>query len=266
MKVALVSLNQLWQEKVANFTRCVDFARMAREHDCELIVFPEMTLTGYSLDVGAVCEHENKSHTLARFGELARDVGLTIIYGVCLFNPTTGVPRNQLCLARPDGNSHAVYTKIHPFSFAGENQVLEAGNQLGIASVGSLKIGASICYDLRFPEIYAAMAPICNVAIVIANWPSRRVAHWRALLVARAIENQFYTLGVNRIGEDANGLAYEKSTLAVAPDGTVLTPVLTGEELDIFDVDAEEVIRYRSEFPTVRDKRYPLYCDFLGEY
>lgn len=266
IKIALISLNQKWQDKDVNFARCVELVREAKINGCTLVVFPEMTLTGYSLDISIIGEPELDSPTMDRFGELAKEIGMTIVFGACLFSQTSGKVRNQFCLAQPSGNSQAIYAKIHPFSFAGENEKLEAGDRLGIASVGALEIGASICYDLRFPELYAAMAPICNVAIAIANWPSKRVAHWRALLVARAIENQYYMLGVNRIGEDANGLIYEKSSIVIAPDGTVLEPVTISEELDIFDIDIEEVIRYRAEFPTVRDKRFPLYCDFLGVY
>jgi len=168
-----------------------------------------------------------------------------------------------LCLARADGTSQAIYAKIHPFSFAGEDEVLEAGGRLGTVSVGALRLGASICYDLRFPELYAAMAPACNAAIAIANWPARRIAHWRSLLVARAIENQFFMLGVNRTGIDGNQLAYEKSTMAVCPDGTLLEPLVAGEEMDIYDIDTEAAARYRAEFPTMRDKRYSLYCELM---
>ena len=222
-----------------------------------------MTLTGYSLDPTAIGEVETGSFTLAHFGELAQEVGLAIVFGACLIDPSTNRPRNKFCVAWPDSTSRAIYAKVHPFSFSGEKEVLEAGGRLGAASVGALRFGASICYDLRFPELYAAMAPACNAAIAIANWPIRRVARWRVLLVARAIENQFHMLGVNRIGIDGSGLVYEKSTLAVAPDGTLLQPVMAGEELDIFDIDPEAAARYRAEFPTVRDKRYTLYREFF---
>jgi predicted amidohydrolase len=264
MHVALVSLNQRWQDKDANFSRCADFARAASSHNCELVIFPEMTLTGYSLATDNAAEPELGSATLARFGELARDARLAIVFGACLFDPVTHRPRNQLCLAHADGTSQAIYAKIHPFSFAGEDKVLEAGGRLGTFSVGALRLGASICYDLRFPEMYAAMAPVCSAAIAIANWPARRIAHWRSLLVARAIENQFFMLGVNRIGIDGNQLAYEKSTMAVAPDGVLIEPLVAGEEMDIYDIDPEEAARYRAEFPTMRDKRYTLYRDLLG--
>lgn len=264
MRIALVSLDQRWQEKDANFLRCANFAREARDQGCELTIFPEMTLTGYSLDMAAVGEPEVGSSTLARFSGLAREIGHTIAFGACLINPATGRPRNQFCLAYPDGTSRAIYAKVHPFSFASEDEALEAGGAISTASAGKLKFGASICYDLRFPELYSAMVPDCNAAIAIANWPVKRVAHWRALLVARAIENQFYMLGVNRIGSDGNGLSYEKSSCVVAPDGTLLEPILAGEELDIYDLDPEAADRYRAEFPTVRDKRYSLYRELLA--
>ena len=264
MRIALVSLDQRWKDKDANFLRCMDFAREAHGQGCELTIFPEMTLTGYSLDMTAIGEQGAGSNTLARFGELAKEVGHAIAFGACLINPATGRPRNQFCLARLDGSSRAIYAKVHPFSFSGEEKVLEAGGAVGISSVGTLKLGASVCYDLRFPELYSAMAPTCNAAIAIANWPVKRVAHWHALLVARAIENQFYMLGVNRIGSDGNGLVYEKSSFVVAPDGTLLEPVLAGEELDIYDVDPDAADRYRAEFPTVRDKRYSLYHGFFA--
>lgn len=259
MRAALVSLDQRWHDKEANFARCSACADEAAEGGCGLLIFPEMTLTGYSIDIPAIVEPEIGSVTLKRFGILARETELTIAFGACLTEPRTGRPRNCLCLARPDGSSMAIYSKIHPFSLAGEDKVLESGSALAVATVGELTIGMSICYDLRFPEMYAAMVPACNVAVVIANWPTNRVAHWRTLLVARAIENQLAVLGVNRVGIDRSGLSYERSTMAVAADGTVLKPLRSVEEMDIYEVDVRETELYRQEFPTLRDKRASLY-------
>ena len=126
-----------------------------------------------------------------------------------------------------------------------------------------LRIGCAICYDLRFPELYAAMAQDCDAIITIANWPQRRIAHWRTLLVARAIENQLFSFGVNRIGSDGNGLSYEKSSMAVSPEGTVLSPVVERGEMDIYEINPDEARSYRDNFPTVRDKRLELYRTFL---
>ena len=259
MRIALVSLDQRWLDKEANFSRCMDLVGVAAKHGCGLVVFPEMTLTGYSLDMRVVAEPADDAPTLRRFGQLARDAGIDIIFGACLLDAGADKPRNTLCLATRAGGGGVLYAKTHPFSFAGEGGALQAGNALGLTNVAGLRLGCSICYDLRFPELFSAMAPHCNAVVNIANWPIRRVAHWRALLVARAIENQYFVFGVNRIGTDGNGLQYEESSLAIAPDGSVLKPVCSDTEMAVYDIDLAETGRYREAFPTVRDKRYEFY-------
>ncbi len=265
MRLALVSLDQHWLDKEANFARCTKLARVAAAHGCELVVFPEMTLTGYSLDMLTLAEPTEGALTLQWFQELARNAEVDIIFGACLFDSITCKPQNTLCLARRQGVTTALYSKMHPFSFAGEDKVLQAGSKLGFASVASLRLGCSICYDLRFPELFSAMAPYCDAVVNIANWPARRVDHWRALLVARAIENQLFVVGVNRTGTDGNALQYEKSSMVVTPDGVVLIPAISTDEMDIYDVEPKETSRYRAEFPTVRDKRYSLYRKLFGD-
>lgn len=263
MRFSLVSLDQVWLEKKANFDRCLLLISEAKSCGCELVIFPEMTLTGYSLNMADISESEDKSLTISLFKEAASAVGITIIFGVCLCNSVTGKPRNSFCLARPNRSFSITYSKIHPFSFAGEDRVLEAGNRLGIDQIGKLKIGATICYDLRFPELFSAMASQCDAIITIANWPEPRVNHWRNLLIARAIENQCFMFGVNRIGVDGNGLKYQKSSLVVTPDGEVLKPTIPGYELDVYDIEPSDAMNYRASFPTLRDKRYRLYSDLL---
>lgn len=259
MKCALVSLNQLWQDKAANLERCEMFVAQAELEGCDLVVFPEMTLTGYSMEIGKIVEQAASSDTLARFGELAEHYGINIVFGACLAQPEWSMPRNVFCLACPDMSAQVLYEKVHPFSFAGENTVLGAGEHLGLNEVSGMRFGAAICYDLRFPELYSAMATFCDLTITIANWPARRVSHWRTLLQARAIENQCYTIGVNRTGCDGNGLEYVKSSMIVTPEGEIAKPIVTDEEIDIYEIDTGIVARYREIFPTVRDKRYSLY-------
>lgn len=259
MLVALVSLDQFWLDKESNFVRCSELVRIAVSKGCSLVVFPEMTLTGYSLDTKAVAESTEQSPTLRQFRQLALDTGVHIIFGVCLLDPVSGKPQNTLCLASPKCGVEILYIKTHPFSFAGEDRMFQGGSALGFASVADLRIGCSICYDLRFPELFSAMAANCNAVVNIANWPVRRVAHWRALLVARAIENQLFVLGVNRIGTDGNGLQYEESSMAISPDGTILVPEFRDTEIAIYDIDLMKTKQYREMFPTVRDKRYEFY-------
>lgn len=262
MRVALISLDQAWLDRDGNLARCRALALSAAAQGSELVIFPEMTLTGYSLDMQTVAEAASDSASLRGMAALAQEAGVAIVFGASLVRAGTDYPMNTLCLARPDGSAENLYAKIHPFSFAGEDQALRAGDRLGSASVGALTLGCTVCYDLRFPEIYSLMAGSCNAVVNIANWPARRIAHWRALLVARAIENQYFVFGVNRIGTDGNGLQYVKSSMAVAPDGEVLAPVVAGEELDIYEIDPAQVSAYRSAFPTVADKRFDLYKAF----
>ena len=263
MRIALVSLDQHWLDKDANFERCTSFVKSAAERGCSLVVFPEMTLTGYSFDLDASIEEREDSETLTRFGALAKESGVTVVFGAGLSEVGAERAFNSLCLAKPDGSCAPVYSKIHLFTFAGEDSFLEAGRSPATFSVEGGGFLASICYDLRFPEIYSAYADKTQAAFVIANWPARRVAHWRALLVARAIENQSYMIGVNCVGVDGNDLTYEKSSMLVSPEGVVLSPVIAGEEMDIYEMDLEEVQKYRSSFPTVKDKRFDLYQEVL---
>lgn len=265
MRLSLVSLDQQWQAKETNLERCSDFIKEAKEKGSQLIIFPEMTLTGYSLEVSLIAEEENESRTLKQFGKLALESEIFIIFGACLLDASTRKPRNVFCLARPDGTSEVVYAKVHPFSFVGEDRVLEAGNKLGISTIDCITVGAAVCYDLRFPELYAAMAPRVNAIVTIANWPLQRVQHWKSLLIARAIENQCFMLGVNRTGQDGNGLTYEKSSMAVNPDGIVLEPIWQSKYLDLYEIDPEEVRNFRAIFPTISDKRYSLYIKLFEE-
>ena len=103
------------------------------------------------------------------------------------------------------------------------------------------------------------MAENCHAFLNIANWPERRVFHWRALSIARAIENQAYMISVNRTGTDGNNLSYKKSSMIVEPSGEILTPIYSEDVVDIYDVDVEKVEKYRMSFPTVVDKQYQLY-------
>lgn len=265
MKIALVSLDQCWHNKDANFSRCEILVQRAKASGCDLVVFPEMTLTGYSLIMPEIAEFENNSSTMQRFGRLAKKTGTSIIFGACLRDYENTKPRNSFCFAVESGEVQVLYSKIHLFSFVGEHEVMEAGRQLGVTQHGNLRFGASICYDLRFPEIYAAMAKKCDAVFTIANWPKARVSHWKILLTARAIENQCFMFGVNRIGTDGNGLKYEKSSIAIAPDGELIVPIISEVELDIYDIDLKKVIAYRSSFHTLQDKQYALYSDLLGK-
>jgi len=259
VRIALASLDQAWERKAENLVRCRNLLATAYDYRCELVIFPEMTLTGFSLDVDSTAEQVDESVTMAAFAKLAFQWGVNIIFGCCLHHGDDTRAQNVLCLARPTGHSKTVYAKLHPFSFADEQRVIKSGDRLGFIELPTARLGASICYDLRFPVPFALMAPYCAGVVCIANWPERRIHHWRNLLIARAIENQMFMIGVNRIGVDGNGLRYVKSSMVVAPDGEVIAPVSSNDELDVYDIDESSSAKYRAEFPTLRDGDFSLY-------
>lgn len=263
MKLALISLDQRWQDRAANLRRCEILLDRAAAYGAAAAILPEMTLTGFSMNPAGVAENPDDSPSLRAFASLAKRTRLELLFGACLRDGSSARPRNVLCLATPDGCARVVYAKMHPFSFAGEDAVFEAGATLGYATVGGSKLGVSICYDLRFPALYAAMATECEAVVCIANWPEGRIQHWHTLLVARAIENQMYMIGVNRTGTDGNGLRYVPSTVVIAPDGGRMDPLGTEDELQIHDINLSFARRYRAMFPTLRDRRTDLYLNLI---
>jgi omega-amidase len=264
MRLALISLDQRWQDREENLRRCQPLLARAAEHGATAAILPEMTLTGFSMKPEIVSEDASASPSLQGFAAASKQSGLELVFGACLRDGSNDRPRNVMCLATPDGAARVVYAKLHPFSFAGEDEIFAAGDAIGYAPLTGLRLGASICYDLRFPALYSAMAAACEAAVCIANWPEGRIHHWHALLVARAIENQMYMIGVNRIGIDGNGLRYAPSTVVIAPDGGRVEPLVAEEELQVHDIDPAIAARYRAKFPTLRDRRLDLYRTFEG--
>ena len=263
MRIALVSLDQIWADKEANISRCKKFVTSALAASCNTIIFPEMTLTGYSLDAQKICESIDDSITLRWFSDLASKSRINIVFGAVLSNQESSMPSNALCLAMSNGQSRVIYRKIHPFSYAQENEYYMAGADLNLMKVDDVLMAPAICYDLRFPEIFSAIASRVQLILVIANWPKKRLEHWYALLRARAIENQCFVVGVNRIGMDGNGIEYQKSSIIFSPQGDAVKPKSVGYEMDIYQLDIAEVAKYRDEFPTIKDKRYSLYRDLF---
>lgn len=260
-------MDQEWKEKKVNFERCHLFVKKAKADDCQAIVFPEMTLTGYTLEIEEASEKFKNENSVKSFGKLAKIYGIYIFFGTVISsNDSITLPSNSLCLATPQGKCNVIYDKIHPFSYANEDKYFRPGKNLCKVTICGFRIGAAICYDLRFPELFSIMAPNTDLIMIIANWPKKRIDHWYALLRARAIENQCYLVGVNRIGTDGNGIEYQKSSVIYSPQGVKIDAVKESKEIDIYQLDVDEVAKYRNEFPTLKDKRFYLYRKFLKIY
>ena len=251
MKISLISLNQVWEDKNANLQKCEFYIKKAKEESVNLIIFPEMTLTGFTNNL-KLAEEFDDSWTIQQFQRLAKEYNIAIVFGVILKENEKG--KNTAIFLDSNGEIKEIYTKIHPFSFANEDKYFVAGNRVVKVDFDGIKIGLSICYDLRFCNLYSLMDD-CDMIVNIANWPKKRIEHWDTLLKARAIENQTYIVGVNRTGIDGNNLEYIESSKIFNANGDELEYKQIDEEMKIYNVDLEWNKKFRDKFSTIRDKK-----------
>ena len=253
MDVCAIQYDIAWEDKAANFARVRALLAGADPAPGGLIVLPEMFATGFSMNVAAICEGRERAAEGA-LAEFAAERGCAVLGGV-VTRAADGRGRNQAVLVGPDGRELARYTKMHPFSFAGETAHYAPGERPVVVEWGGAKLAPFVCYDLRFPEVFRSVtASGAEVLAVIANWPASRREHWRTLLRARAIENQAYVVGVNRIGADPN-VAYSGDSLIVGPRGEVLADAGTGQCTVCTRLDLGGLRAYRKEFPALKDMK-----------
>jgi predicted amidohydrolase len=261
MKIALVSLNQVWEDKKANEANCQEYIEKASALNADLIIFPEMTLTGFSMNIHQTGESPDQSDTLEFFIKHSKKNSIAIAFGVVFRKD--GKATNNLIILDKRGAVLANYAKIHPFSFSGEDNFFEGGEKLGFCSIDDADIGLSVCYDLRFPEMFQALSKNCNLILTIANWPEKRIRHWNTLLAARAIENQLFMIGVNRTGTDRNNLRYVKSSAVFDPAGDKLEPTQSYLDMDIYNLVLSDTRSVRNGFPIRQDRKTEFYKSIL---
>lgn len=259
MKVALVQFNGIWESVEPNLERAEGFVKRAAEERCDLVVFPEMFATGFSMNVPVVAE-EGFGRTAAALSKMAKTYTVNIIAGLAMRAPGAGQARNMAVVCNREGLPVATYTKIHPFSFAGEDSRFIAGINTVTFDIDAMPASVFICYDLRFPEVFRSVARDVQAIVVIANWPESRKPHWEALLRARAIENQCFIIGVNRTGSDGNGILYPGASHIFDPLGNDICCGSGTEEFITAELDPREADRVRAEFPFLKDMK-PLMLD-----
>lgn len=250
MKVALLQLDLAWEDVPANHARASRLLGQAADLGARLAILPEMFATGFSMDGRKVAQAEGgATETFLR--ERAASLGLHVLAGVAeLAEP---LPANRALLVSPDGSVRR-YTKIHPFSFAGEEKVMASGGTVVTWDVEGLRVTPLVCYDLRFPEPFRLAADDTDLYAVLANWPERRRHHWSLLLRARAVENLAFVAGVNRVGE-GDGLRYLGDSALVGPWGEAIVSASEQETLLVGEVDAATVAEARRKFPVLADRR-----------
>ncbi len=256
MRVGIVQLDIVWEDRDANFRKVEGFLAEARRKEVDLLVLPEMFAIGFTMNAKPFAE-ESDGPTTRFLSRSARQYGMHLL-GACVF-ASDGLPRNAALLYGPDGQLLARYDKIHPFTMSKEDENYSAGDELVVVPALGFNILLSVCYDLRFPELYrAALDRGADLITVIANWPIERERHWRFLSQSRAVDNLSYVVACNRTGE-GGGLTYPGASMAVDPTGEVLIDGGREEALYTADLTPRTVERARRKFPFLKDRKPELY-------
>lgn len=256
LSISIIQTNLHWENKAANLLMLEEKIN-GIEEPTEIVVLPEMFSTGFSMRPASFAE-TMQGPTVDWMKRISRDK--RIILTGSLIIEEDGRYFNRLIWMMPNG-SMGYYDKRHLFGFAGEDQYYHAGNKRLIASVKGWKLNLQICYDLRFPvwsrqqmtETADGFEPEYDVLIYVANWPQRRNHAWKTLLCARAIENQCYVVGVNRVGVDGNDIPHSGDSLVLNPMGEVLYHMANDEDIFTIQLDKQELTDIRVKLPFLKD-------------
>jgi omega-amidase len=248
LTITLIQTELHWEDVAANlrrFDRLIDSLQVATD----LIVLPEMFTTGFSMNADALAEDMN-GRTVAWLRNTARHTAAAVIGSIIVAD--NGRFYNRLCWADPNGEV-ANYDKKHLFRYAGEDKVYTAGSASLLVELNGWKIRPFVCYDLRFPAWTRNVNSTYDLALFVANWPQRRAEHWKLLLQARAIENQTYVIGVNRIGTDGNGLYHSGDSSVIDPVGNILFRSAHAPCVFTLPLERGRLDDYRQSFPAWKD-------------
>ena len=253
LKVTLIQTTQFWEDKAKNLAHFEGLFSEIEETD--LILLPEMFQTGFTMNATDLAEEMSSSYSLRWLLARAQEKNAAIYTSLII--EENNLFYNRGVFVQPDGTVH-FYNKRKLFGMANEHSYYTAGTREQIVNWRNWKLNLQICYDLRFPEIvrnsHINGQPKYDAILYVANWPERRSHHWKTLLCARAIENQSYVLGVNRVGTDANNLTYSGDSSAfnlLGEEIAHLTP--SAIQTKTIQLSAEKLTDLRQKLPFLKD-------------
>ena len=251
LSITTIQSDLLWEERSAN-CHVIEQKILALAEKTEIVVLPEMFSTGFTTNTDLAESMEGETVDWMR--RVSKENGIILTGSVMI--EERGSFFNRLIWMLPNGE-YGHYDKRHLFAFGEEDKYFSAGKKRLIASVKGWKINLIVCYDLRFP-VWARQqlkdgVPEYDVLVCVANWPERRSHAWKTLLCSRAIENQCYVVGVNRVGKDDKQIYYSGNSLVIDPLGQVLYHMADAEDVFTILLQKEKLEEVRSKFPFWRD-------------
>ena len=254
----LIQTHLHWEDKQSNLAMLAQKINSLQQ-PTEVIVLPEMFSTGFSMQPQLFAETMD-GETVQWMKDMARQKKAILTGSIII--KEEGYYYNRLIWMLPNG-SYGCYDKRHLFGYAGEDEQYKRGNKRLIASVKGWKINLQICYDLRFP-VWARQAPSpqiekagkeaeYDILLYVANWPERRNNAWQTLLTARAIENQCYVVGVNRVGTDGNNINYCGNSMVIDALGNTLYSRQNDEDIFTITLQKKMLTEARNKYPFLQD-------------
>lgn len=252
MKVSVIQTSLFWESRDQNFKM---FDHILKNlHDQDLIILPEMFTTGFTMNTNSSEQFSEQSRTLGWMKNWCSKLDCAMIGSIACNSENKHY--NRLLFVKPN-STYSFYDKRHLFTFANEHKFYTRGENKLVEKYQGWNIFPLICYDLRFPvwsrNTLINNKPQCDLLVYVANWPEPRHQHWATLLQARAIENQSYVIGCNRIGEDDNGLKYSGDSCIISPRGEILWSLTNSEGVGQIELDFEDLVDYRMKFPALSD-------------
>ncbi len=249
LKVTIVQTNLIWEDIDTNLSNFRNKLETVEPSSTDLIVLPEMFNTGFTMNASAIAEPMN-GKTMEWMAKISSEKKSVVTGSMVIMDGDKYF--NRLIWMRPDGTSE-YYNKRHTFRMAEENKTYASGDKKLIVELAGWKICPLVCYDLRFP-VWSRNTGDYDCLIYVANWPERRSYAWRSLLIARAIENQAYTIGVNRIGKDGKEVEYTGHSVVLNAKGEPISNSKPNmESVETVTLSWQELENYRKEFPVALD-------------
>jgi predicted amidohydrolase len=248
LRVALGEYDTGWQDPDLSLSRAEICVSRAASIGARLVVLPEMCTTGFTMDP----EHHAQpmdGPAVARLGAMAQKHDVWVIAGVAVHD--SGY-QNVAAVINPGGDVVASYAKQRLFAYGEEHDHYTPGTTSLTVDIDGVRVSPFVCYDLRFPELFRAVALRSDLMVVVANWPVARRPHWDALLLARAIENLSYVVGVNRTGV-GGGLTYDGGSVAYDPWGIPSAVRVAVASPSVVEVSTARVANIRTKYPFLAD-------------
>jgi predicted amidohydrolase len=251
MRVAVVQHDIVWESRTETLARLEPVVASAAAAGARLVVLSEMFAVGFSMNVDLTAEAPDGPTTTWLQEQAA--LSDAWVCGTVPIREDGPLPYNTFVVAGPAGEVHR-YRKIHPFTYGGERDAFAAGSDVITVEIDGVRVTPFVCYDLRFADVFWQAAAVTDLYVVSANWPEARRRHWSALLMARAIENQAYVVGCNRVGTGGR-LTYVGDSAVLSPMGDVLASAAEVETTLLVDVEPARVTEVRERFPFAADRR-----------